>query len=64
MEASSESLSDPGVSHALLVAHSLLANDFPSFFRLYQAAPNMNAHVMETFVGRVRFLAFQTLCKG
>ncbi|WFD24163.1 hypothetical protein MEQU1_002860 [Malassezia equina] len=54
----------PAVRHALAVRAALRAGNYAAFFQLYQAAPNMNARVMDHFVDRERVQALLILARS
>lgn len=54
----------PAVQHALNVAKSVCEGTYPELFRLYQSAPNLSSHLMDTFVYRARIDTFRKLCKS
>nr|SVE86046.1 EOG090X0431 [Daphnia similis] len=56
--------SDECVAHALEVRSSWALANFRRFFRLYNHAPRMSAHLMSWFADRERKLALKTLIKA
>lgn len=53
----------PPVRHALQVRTALRAGNYAAFFRLYHAAPNLNARIMDHFVDRERVNALLILAR-
>lgn len=47
--------------HALQVVKAVEANDYRTFFRLYENAPNMSAYLMDFLVKRVRDSAYERI---
>lgn len=60
----SEEKSDECVSHALEVRSSWALANFRRFFRLYNQAPRMSAHLISWFADRERKIALKTLIKA
>lgn len=52
------------VAHALEVRSSWALANFQRFFRLFNKAPRMSAHLMSWFAERERKLALKTLIKA
>nr|SVE84180.1 EOG090X0431 [Daphnia pulex] len=59
-----EEKADDCVAHALEVRSSWALANFRRFFRLYNHAPRMSAHLMSWFADRERKLALKTLIKA
>jgi len=59
-----EEKADECVAHALEVRSSWALANFRRFFRLYNHAPRMSAHLMSWFADRERKLALKTLIKA
>nr|CAG4646949.1 EOG090X0431 [Megafenestra aurita]SVE92312.1 EOG090X0431 [Megafenestra aurita] len=59
-----EEKTDECVSHALEVRSSWAMANFRRFFRLYNQAPRMSAHLISWFADRERKLALKTLIKA
>nr|SVE76309.1 EOG090X0431 [Daphnia longispina] len=59
-----EEKTDECVAHALEVRSSWALANFRRFFRLYNHAPRMSAHLMSWFADRERKLALKTLIKA
>lgn len=53
-----ECLRGHAVKHALSVVSAIMHDDYQSFFRLYEAAPNLSAYLMDFLVQRVRKSAY------
>mmetsp|Transcript_5023 Transcript_5023/g.6924 ORF Transcript_5023/g.6924 Transcript_5023/m.6924 type:complete len:248 (-) Transcript_5023:198-941(-) len=47
--------------HAVLVAKSVIHNDYHSFFRLYESAMNLSTYLMDFLVQRVRKGAYERI---
>lgn len=54
----------PYVKHALDVRSALALGNYHRFFRLYLAAPNMGAYLMDTFVERERLAALSNFSRA
>ncbi|KAF2113387.1 SAC3/GANP/Nin1/mts3/eIF-3 p25 family-domain-containing protein [Lophiotrema nucula] len=54
----------PAVRHALDVRSALALGNFHKFFRLYLAAPNMGAYLMDMFIERERLHALANISRA
>lgn len=52
------------VKHALAVQNALATGNYHRFFKLYEAAPNMGAYLMDHFVTRERMFALTMMSKA
>lgn len=52
------------IKHALDVRSALALGNYRRFFQLYLDSPNMNAYIMDMFVGRERLAALCNICKA
>lgn len=59
-----EEKADECVAHALEVRSSWALANFRRFFRLYNKAPRMSAHLISWFADRERKIALKTLIKA
>ncbi|KAJ1843661.1 hypothetical protein LPJ70_003295, partial [Coemansia sp. RSA 2708] len=54
----------PAVGHALNLRAAMAAGNYHRFFKLYLAAPNMGAYLIDNFIDRERCAALQRMCKA
>jgi hypothetical protein len=52
------------VKHALAVQNAMATGNYHRFFKLYEAAPNMGAYLMDHFVTRERMVALTMMSKA
>lgn len=52
------------ISHALQVRAALASGNYVKFFRLFQAAPNLGAYLLDMIVPRERLAALSTIAKS
>lgn len=52
------------VKHALAVQNAMATGNYHRFFKLYEAAPNMGAYLMDHFVTRERMFALTMMSKA
>jgi len=55
---------DTAVAHALKVRQSMANDDYYLFFKLYEAAPNMSAYIMDMMLDKIRIKAVQRIVKA
>ena len=54
----------PNIKHALEIRACTARADYQTFFRLYYAAPDMSAYLLDKFVDRERVRAMLILCRA
>ncbi|RHY42512.1 hypothetical protein DYB38_012394, partial [Aphanomyces astaci] len=55
---------DATVQHALAVREAVFANNYPSFFKLYDAPPKMTGYLMDAYANHMRLQALKIMCKA
>ncbi|RHY50733.1 hypothetical protein DYB34_000847 [Aphanomyces astaci] len=55
---------DATVQHALAVREAVFANNYPSFFNLYDAPPKMTGYLMDAYANHMRLQALKIMCKA
>ncbi|KAL5196185.1 SAC3 family protein A [Glycine soja] len=61
---SHEAKKDEAVKHALAVRAAVTSGNYIAFFRLYKAAPNLNACLMDLYVEKMRYKAVNCMCRS
>ncbi|KGN50492.1 SAC3 family protein A [Cucumis sativus] len=61
---SDQAKKDVAVNHALAVRAAVTSENFVKFFRLYKAAPNLNACLMDLYAEKMRYKAINCMSRS